>query len=138
MVMIMMNISFFCFILPNLQIIKLLFRSRIHYHCVLAKREIDFLNRHTGRSERRAGRRERVNISLLVIQDFFVLARTLLGAKEAVSLLVNLLLLVDGELTGAAVDEEEKTTDNGEDLEEVVLGKVLLGVVLVELQPSSQ
>ena len=47
--------------------------------------------------------------------------------------LVDLLLLVDTELTRAAVDEEQETTDDGEDLEEVVLGEVLVGVVLVEL-----
>lgn len=47
--------------------------------------------------------------------------------------LVNLLLLVDGELAGAAVDEQQETADNREDLEEVVLGEVLVGVVLVEL-----
>jgi hypothetical protein len=36
-------------------------------------------------------------------------------------------------LTGSHVDEQEKTADNGENLEEVVLGEVLVGVVLVEL-----
>ena len=48
--------------------------------------------------------------------------------------LVNLLLLVDTELTGAAVDQEQQTADNGQDLEEVVLGEVLVRVVLVELR----
>lgn len=47
--------------------------------------------------------------------------------------LVNLLLLVDAELAGAAVDEQEQTTDNRKNLEEVVLGKVLVRVVGVEL-----
>lgn len=47
--------------------------------------------------------------------------------------LVHLLLLVDAELAGAAVDQQEETTDNGENLEEIVLGEVLVGVVLVEL-----
>lgn len=42
--------------------------------------------------------------------------------------LIHLLLLIDGELAGAAVDKEEKTTDDGEDLEEIVLGEVLVGV----------
>ena len=51
--------------------------------------------------------------------------------------LVHLLLLVDAELAGAAVDEEEEAADDGEDLEEVVLGKVFVGVVLVELQETS-
>ena len=47
--------------------------------------------------------------------------------------LVHLLLLVEAVLTGSHVDEQEKTADNGENLEEVVLGEVLVGVVLVEL-----
>jgi hypothetical protein len=47
--------------------------------------------------------------------------------------LVNLLLLVDTELAWAAVDQEKQTTDDGQNLEEVVLGKVLVGVVLVKL-----
>lgn len=47
--------------------------------------------------------------------------------------LVNLLLLVEADLAGAHVDEKEEATDDGEDLEEVVLGEVLVGVVLVEL-----
>lgn len=60
------------------------------------------------------------------------LARVLARAP-ARGRLVDLLLLVDAELAGAAVDEEKETADNGEDLEKVVLGKVLVGVVLVEL-----
>lgn len=48
--------------------------------------------------------------------------------------LVYLLLLVDGELARAAVDEQKQTTDNREDLEEIVLGEVLVGVVLVKLE----
>lgn len=51
--------------------------------------------------------------------------------------LVNLLLLVDAELAGAAVDQEQQTTDDGQNLEEIVLGKVLVGVVLVELCKES-
>lgn len=47
--------------------------------------------------------------------------------------LVNLLLLVDAELAGAAVDQEQQTADNGQNLEEIVLGKVLVRVVLVKL-----
>lgn len=47
--------------------------------------------------------------------------------------LVHLLLLVKGDLAGAAVDEQEQTADDRQDLEEVVLGKVLVGVVFVEL-----
>jgi len=47
--------------------------------------------------------------------------------------LVHFLLLVEAVLTGTHVDEQEKTADDGEDLEEVVLGEVLVRVVLVEL-----
>lgn len=47
--------------------------------------------------------------------------------------LVNLLLLVDTELTRTHVDQEEKATDNREDLEEIVLSEVLVGVVVVQL-----
>ena len=48
--------------------------------------------------------------------------------------LVDLLLLVDAELAGAAVDKQQEAADDGEDLEEVVLGKVLVRVVLVQLE----
>lgn len=47
--------------------------------------------------------------------------------------LVNLLLLIDTELAGATVDQEKQTADDGQNLEEIVLGKVLVGVVLVKL-----
>lgn len=50
------------------------------------------------------------------------------------SFLVDLLLLVQTELTRATVDQEKKTTNDGENLEEVVLGKVLVGVVLMKLK----
>jgi hypothetical protein len=49
--------------------------------------------------------------------------------------LVHLLLLVDRELAWTAVDEEQETANNGEDLEEIVLRKVLVRVVFVELLP---
>ena len=52
---------------------------------------------------------------------------------RAKSQLVDLLLLVEADLSGTAVDEQEKTTDNGEDLEEVVLCEVLVRMVLVKL-----
>lgn len=48
--------------------------------------------------------------------------------------LVNLLLLVDAKLAGASVGEKQKTTDDGENLEEIVLGEVLVGVMLVKLE----
>lgn len=43
--------------------------------------------------------------------------------------LVDLLLLVDRELSGAHIDQEKQATDDGEDLEEVVLGEVLVRVM---------
>lgn len=48
--------------------------------------------------------------------------------------LVNLLLLIDTELAWATVDQEKQTADDGQNLEEIVLGKVLVGVVLVKLR----
>lgn len=48
--------------------------------------------------------------------------------------LVNLLFLVDAELARTAVDQQEKATDDGQNLEEIVLGKVLVRVVGVELE----
>ena len=51
--------------------------------------------------------------------------------------LVNLLLLVDTELSGTAVDEQEETADDRKNLEEIVLGEVLVGVVLVKLVTQS-
>lgn len=58
------------------------------------------------------------------------------SALVLVAGLVDLLLLVNAELAWAAVDEEQESTDDGQDLEEVVLGKVLVGVVLVKLGNS--
>jgi hypothetical protein len=58
-----------------------------------------------------------------------MLARGDLGRK----CLIHLLLLVNAVFTWTAVYEEEKTADDGEDLEEIVFGKVLVGVVFVEL-----
>jgi hypothetical protein len=60
-------------------------------------------------------------------------AQKRLRLLEASICLVHLLLLIDAELAWATVDKEQETADNREDLEEVVLGKVLVGVVLVEL-----
>jgi hypothetical protein len=48
-------------------------------------------------------------------------------------ILVDLLLLVDTELSRTHVDQEEKTTDNRQDLEEIVLSKVLVGVIVMKL-----
>lgn len=47
--------------------------------------------------------------------------------------LIDLLLLVDRVFAWSAVDEEQEATDDREDLEEVVLGEVLVWVGLVEL-----
>lgn len=52
--------------------------------------------------------------------------------------LVHLLLLINAELAWSTVDQEQETADNREDLEEVVLGKVLVGMVLVKLQKYCQ
>jgi hypothetical protein len=49
--------------------------------------------------------------------------------------LIDLLLLINAELPGTAVDQEKQAADNRQDLEEVVLGKVLVRVVLVKLFP---
>jgi hypothetical protein len=49
------------------------------------------------------------------------------------SRLINLLLLVDAVFSWTAVDQEEEAADNGQDLEEVVLGEVLVWVCVVEL-----
>jgi hypothetical protein len=56
--------------------------------------------------------------------------------QRRVNGLVDLLLLVDAELARAAVDEQEQAADDGEDLKEVVLGEVLVGVVLMELREA--
>lgn len=53
-------------------------------------------------------------------------------ADRTVSL-VDLLLLVDGELARAAVDEEQEAAHDGKDLEEIVLGKVLVRMPVMEL-----
>lgn len=47
--------------------------------------------------------------------------------------LVDLLLLVDAVLSGSTVHQQEETANNRENLEEVVLREVLVGVRLVEL-----
>lgn len=47
--------------------------------------------------------------------------------------LIDLLLLIEADLAGPAVDEQQETTDNRQNLEEVVLGKVLVRVLFVEL-----
>jgi hypothetical protein len=47
--------------------------------------------------------------------------------------LVDLLLFVNAELAGATVDQQQEATNDGQDLEEIVFGKVLVRVVLVKL-----
>lgn len=47
--------------------------------------------------------------------------------------LIYLLLLIDAIFTRSAVYEKEEAADDGEDLEEIVLGEILVGVVFVEL-----
>lgn len=51
--------------------------------------------------------------------------------------LVDLLFLINAVFTGTAVDEQQETANNGEDLEEVVLGKILVRVVGMELSSLS-
>ena len=46
---------------------------------------------------------------------------------------VDFLLFVHTELARAHVNQQKETAHDGEDLEEVVLGKVLVWVALVEL-----
>lgn len=58
--------------------------------------------------------------------------------SSAIFRLVYLLLLVDAELAGAAVDKKQETTNNRENLEEIVLGEILVGVMLVELIKVSE
>lgn len=48
--------------------------------------------------------------------------------------LIDLLLLVHAQLAGAHVDQQQKTAHDGEDLEEIVLGEVLVRMVLVKLR----
>lgn len=62
-----------------------------------------------------------------------VICHTIGNRAHEVRCLVDLLLLVDAELARAAVDEQQKTANDGQDLEEVVLGEILVRVVLVEL-----
>jgi len=50
-----------------------------------------------------------------------------------VSLLIDLLLLIDAVLSWSTVDQQEKTTNDRQYLEEIVLGEILVGVVLVKL-----
>ena len=50
--------------------------------------------------------------------------------------LVHLLLLINTKLPGPHVDQEEQPTHDRQDLEEVVFGKVLLRVVVMELKQT--
>ena len=50
--------------------------------------------------------------------------------------LVDLLLLIQRVLPRSRIDEQEETTNNGEDLEEIVLGEVLVWVCVVELSQN--
>jgi len=51
--------------------------------------------------------------------------------------LVDLLLLINAVLSGPAVDQEQKAADDGQDLEEVVLGEILVWMRFVKLQNVS-
>lgn len=50
--------------------------------------------------------------------------------------LVDFLLLVHAQLTRSHVHQEKKATHDGKDLEEVVLGEVLVRMILVQLEPD--
>lgn len=54
--------------------------------------------------------------------------------RPRITNLVNLLLLVDAVLSRPTVHQQEETANNRENLEEVVLREVLVGVRFVELQ----
>jgi hypothetical protein len=51
--------------------------------------------------------------------------------------LVDLLLLINAVLSGPAVDQEQKAADDGQDLEEVILGEILVWMRFVKLQNVS-
>lgn len=89
---------------------------------------------HGGRYINLAKARKCVSVQCVCDRDAEVpWARSfLVGLAFPLGRLVDLLLLVDAELTWAAVNEQEETTDDGQDLEEIVFGEVLVGVVFVE------
>lgn len=49
------------------------------------------------------------------------------------SCLIDLLFLVNAVFARSAVDQQQESTNDREDLEEIVLGKIFVGVVLVKL-----
>ena len=49
------------------------------------------------------------------------------------SRLIYLLLLVNAVFARSAIDQQQESTNDREDLEEIVLGEILVGMVLVEL-----
>ena len=54
--------------------------------------------------------------------------------RQRIYYLVDLLLLIQRVLSRSRVDEQEETTNDGENLEEIVLGEVLVWVCVVELE----
>jgi hypothetical protein len=48
--------------------------------------------------------------------------------------LVHLLLLVQAVFAGSAVHEQKEASDDGQNLEKIVFGEILVGVVLVKLE----
>ncbi len=52
--------------------------------------------------------------------------------------LVDLFLLVDAIFAGSTVDKQEESSNDGQDLEEVVFGKIFVRVVLMELERVSK
>jgi hypothetical protein len=49
------------------------------------------------------------------------------------SRLIYLLLLVNAVFARSAIDQQQESTNNREDLEEIVFGKIFVGVVLMKL-----
>jgi hypothetical protein len=58
---------------------------------------------------------------------------TLMGLCSLLAYLVDLLFFVDTVLAGTTVHQQEQSTNNREDLEEVILGKILVRMVLMKL-----
>jgi hypothetical protein len=57
----------------------------------------------------------------------------LMGPSHAPSSSVYFLLLVNAVFARATVDQQQESTNDRENLEEIILGKVFMGMVLVEL-----
>jgi hypothetical protein len=95
---------------------------------------VSFLRRPLKRPHKRVAPKPLAGPLLITVSYLVALGLPINKTTRAgCSALVDLLLLVDAELPGAAVDQEKQTAHDREDLEEVVLGEVLVRVVLVKL-----